>query len=119
MLVELDPPQGGLFDFFVQPFTPGLRAGLDLAAATPTQELADEIALLPRRTRDRPRLRELADGTSTGRNLFANDTLRYFDSSLTALWPQMQAAAAAERALPAETLLSGGVDAMLATLVPG
>ncbi|MGP4009908.1 ArsR/SmtB family transcription factor [Streptomyces sp. 4N124] len=119
ILLELDPPQGGLFDFYLHAFTSDLHAGVDLAAGTPAQELADEIGLLPRLTRDRPRLRELAEGTTTGRQLFARDSLRYFNSCLAPLWPQVQAAAAADRTLRAETLLRGGVDAMLATLVPG
>ncbi|MFD7282723.1 ArsR/SmtB family transcription factor [Streptomyces sp. NPDC059862] len=119
ILRDLDPPEGGIFDFFVQPFTPGLHAGLDLAVRTPAQELADEIALLPRPIRDISPLRELADGTDKGRRKLADDTLRYFNSSLAPLWPRLQAAAAADRSLRAETLLRGGVDAMLATLVPG
>jgi DNA-binding transcriptional ArsR family regulator len=116
---HIDPLEGGVFDFFVQPFTPDLRAGLDLAVRTPTPELADEIALLPRPTRDNPVLRELADGTEKGRQILADDTLRYFDSCLAPLWPRMQAITTADRALRAETLLRGGVDALLATLVPG
>jgi DNA-binding transcriptional ArsR family regulator len=119
ILRGLDPPQGGIFEFFFQPATPDLRAGIDLAVRTPDQELADEIALLPHSTRDSTQLRELAEGTTKGRQILAHDTLRYFGSTLAPLWPQMQATAVADRALRAETLLRGGVDAMLATLVPG
>lgn len=119
ILRDLDPPSGGLFDFFIQPLAPELQAGLDLAVRTPTEELASEIALLPHPTRNIPLLRELADGTAKGRQTLARHTRRYFDSSLAPLWPRVQAAAVTERALRAETLLRGGVDAMLATLVPG
>ncbi|WP_128429446.1 ArsR/SmtB family transcription factor [Streptomyces cyaneus] len=119
ILRSLDPPQGGIFEFFLQPTTPGLHAGVDLAVRTPVQELADEIALLPHPIRDSRALRELADGTRRGRQVLAQDTLLYFNSTLAPLWPQMQATAVADRALRAETLLRGGVDAMLATLVPG
>ncbi|MEU9289160.1 winged helix-turn-helix domain-containing protein [Streptomyces sp. NPDC048275] len=119
ILRGLDPPEGGIFDFFVQPTTPDLHGGVDRAVRTPDQELADEIAVLPHHVRDRPQLRELADGTTKGRQILAHDTLRYFGSTLAPLWPQMQATAVADRALRAETLLRGGIDAMLATLVPG
>ncbi|MER5935652.1 winged helix-turn-helix domain-containing protein [Streptomyces sp. NPDC002054] len=118
ILLDLDPPQGGLLDFFVHASSPSLHAGVERAATTPAQELADEIAVLDRRARENAKLRELADGTDKGRQILAQDTLRYFDSTLAPLWPHMQALAVADRALQAETLLRGGVEAMLATLVP-
>ncbi|MFJ9742804.1 ArsR/SmtB family transcription factor [Streptomyces sp. NPDC101166] len=118
VLLDLDPRQGGLLDFFFQLSTPTLHDGVERAAATPARELADEIAFLDSRARESEKLRELADGTTRGRQILAGDTLRYFDSTLAPLWPQMQATAVADRALRAETLLRGGVDAMLATLVP-
>ncbi|MFI6586053.1 ArsR/SmtB family transcription factor [Embleya sp. NPDC050493] len=118
ILGDLDPPQGGIFDFFVQLSAPDLHDGLDLACRTPTGELADEIAVLPHPVRTAPLLRELADGTALGRQRLARDTRRYFASSLAPLWSRIQAGAVTDRALRAETLLRGGVDAMLATLVP-
>lgn len=119
ILGHLDPPQGGIFDFFSQPSTPGLRDGVELAArGTPARELADEIALLPAPVRDRPALRELADGSAGARHAFAQDVQRYFATTLAPMWPQIQAGAVADRALRAESLLRGGVDALLATLVP-
>ncbi|WP_225827137.1 ArsR/SmtB family transcription factor [Streptomyces naphthomycinicus] len=119
VLLDLDPRQGGLLDFFFQLSTPALRDGVALAAATPVDVLAAEIAYLDSRAREKAQLRELADGTAKGRETLAHDTRRYFDSTLTALWPQIQSAGVADRALRAETLLRGGVDALLATLVPG
>ncbi|OPC77276.1 hypothetical protein B4N89_42845 [Embleya scabrispora] len=118
LLGDLDPPQGGIFDFFCQLSAPDLNTGVELALGTPTRELADEIAVLPRHVRDRPLSRELADGTPKGRQALAQDTRRFFASSLAPLWPRIQSEAVADRALRAETLLRGGVDAMLATLVP-
>ncbi|GAA0592252.1 winged helix-turn-helix domain-containing protein [Streptomyces crystallinus] len=119
VLLHLDPRQGGLLDFFIHPHTPELHAAVELAASTPTSELASEIAFLDRRARETPPLRELADGTSKGRRILADDSLRYFASTLAPLWPRMQSTAVADRALRAEALLRGGVDALLATLVPG
>ncbi|MEU0009478.1 winged helix-turn-helix domain-containing protein [Streptomyces sp. NPDC006314] len=119
VLLDLDPRQGGLLDFFIHPSAPELRAGVELAAATSVQELAAEIAFLDNRVRERAPLRELSEGTDRGRRILAHDTLRYFDSTLAPLWPQIQSTAVADRALRAEALLRGGVDALLATLVPG
>ncbi|MFJ4526204.1 ArsR/SmtB family transcription factor [Streptomyces sp. NPDC088810] len=119
VLLNLDPRQGGLLDFFIHPSTPELHAGVELAASTPVQELATEIAFLDHRARETSPLRELSEGTDNGRQTLAHDTLRYFDSTLAPLWPHMQSTAVADRALRAETLLRGGVDALLATLVPG
>lgn len=119
VLLDLDPRQGGLLDFFIHPTTPELHAGVELAAMTPATELSAEIAVLHGRQRENSALRELADGTPKGRQILARDTLRYFDSTLAPLWPQMQSTAVADRALRAEALLRGGVDALLATLVPG
>ncbi|GAA0612542.1 winged helix-turn-helix domain-containing protein [Streptomyces crystallinus] len=118
VLPHLDPPHGGIFDFFHHPFEPGLRTGIDLLHQTPVQELSDEIALLPEPIRSLPALRELSDGTGRSRNSLAHDTRRFFASSLAPLWTQVQAGAVADRALRAETLLRGGTDALLATLVP-
>ncbi|MET9448977.1 ArsR/SmtB family transcription factor [Streptomyces cinerochromogenes] len=119
VLLDLDPRQGGLLDFFFQLSTPALADGVERAAATPVEELAAEIAFLDHRARETEQLRELAEGTDRGRQILARDTLRYFDSTLAPLWPRMQSSAVADQALRAETLLRGGVDALLATLVPG
>ncbi|MEB3964840.1 winged helix-turn-helix domain-containing protein [Streptomyces kunmingensis] len=115
----MNSPDGGVPEFFVQPLTPDLREGLDVAVRTPTRELADEIALLPRASRENPALRELAEGTDKGRRIFADNAVRYFNSCLAPIWPQLQAVAVTDRALRAESLLRGGVDALLAGLVPG
>ncbi|MFF0794516.1 ArsR family transcriptional regulator [Streptomyces spiralis] len=115
ILFDLVPREGFLPDFLAQ-LSDDLNTSVALAAQTPTEQLAADIAQLPGPTHANHRLRELAEGASAARQGLARDLRRYFGSCLADLWPLVQAGAAADRALRAETLLRGGVDGLLATL---
>ncbi|MYX37066.1 MULTISPECIES: winged helix-turn-helix domain-containing protein [unclassified Streptomyces] len=115
ILLDLVPREGFLPDFLL-PLADDLTTGVDLAAQTPAEQLAADIEQLPAAVRTQRRLRDLAEGTSHARQGLARDLRRYFDSCLVDVWPQIQAHAAADRALRAETLLRGGIDGLLATL---
>ncbi|MER6977227.1 ArsR/SmtB family transcription factor [Streptomyces carpinensis] len=115
VLFDLVPREGFLPDFLSQ-LSDDLDTSVALAAQTPTAQLAADIAQLTGSTHTNHRLRELAEGTSAARQGLAADLRHYFSSCLADLWPQVQAGAAADRALRAETLMRGGVDGLLATL---
>lgn len=115
VLFDLVTREGFLPDFLAQ-VSDDVYTGITLAAQTPTEQLAADIAQLDGPTHNNGRLRELAEGTSAARRGLARDLRGYFDSTLAELWPRIQAGAAADRALRSETLMRGGVDGLLATL---
>ncbi|MFF4764260.1 ArsR/SmtB family transcription factor [Streptomyces sp. NPDC001292] len=115
ILFDLVSQERFLPDFLFQP-SDDFDTAVALAAQTPAEQLAADIAQLPAPAHTNRRLRELAEGASAARQDLARDLRRYFSSCLADLWPQIQAGAAADRALRAETLLRGGVDALLVTL---
>ncbi len=119
ILLDLVPREGFLPDFLVQPAN-DFDTGVALAAQTPTEQLAADIARLHVPTHTGHRLRELAEGTSGARQGLARGLRRYFSSCLADLWPQVgQAGAVADWAPRAGTLLRGGVDGLPATPGPG
>ena len=63
--------------------------------------------------------RQLAAGAAEARRTLVSDLRAHFTSSLAPIWPLVQAAAAADRSFRAETLLRGGIDALLSTLNVG
>lgn len=118
VLSDLAGAAAFLPDFLFQPDAADLATGVELAVRTPASQLAADLAPLPPPSSpgvDRWR-RELSAGAAEARRRLASDLHRYFDSSLEPLWPRMRAAATVDRALRAETLLRGGVDALLTTL---
>ncbi|MGW0482644.1 ArsR/SmtB family transcription factor [Nonomuraea sp. NPDC003214] len=118
VLAPLAPPKGFLPSFLLQPDAGDFATGVELACQTPSSNLAADLGLLSPAQRAGRWAQELADGTSGARQTLASDLHRYFTSSVEPLWPQIQTEAAADRTLRAETLLRGGVDALLATLHP-
>ena len=116
-------------DFLLQPALPTFDDAVQSARSTPAAQLHQDLAPLiePPRTPHVPphiappapaRLRALADGDLPARDAFAADLHRYHASAIASLWPQITATATADRALRAEMLLRGGVDALLTTLNP-
>lgn len=118
VLLEVVPPEGFLPDFLLQPAARDLATGVELIARVPTDRLAADLSRLPPSPTPSRWLRELKDGAVAARRTLAEDLRAYFSSSLAPVWQTVQAAAAADRSLRAETLLRGGVDALLATLNP-
>ncbi|WNO76814.1 winged helix-turn-helix domain-containing protein [Streptomyces sp. AM8-1-1] len=102
-------------DFLLQPEATDLPTALDLVGRISGARLAAEVAPLPA-TPGTARLHgELASGTPEARRALIED-LRHHHTAVLPLWPRTRAAVAADRALRAETLMRGGVDALLATL---
>ncbi|MFE7890336.1 ArsR/SmtB family transcription factor [Streptomyces sp. NPDC057412] len=118
VLTRLVRPGGGLPDFLYQPAARDAGSAAELAARTPTPDLAADIAELPGEPAS-PLTRDLAQGAPAARRRLAEDLTRYHRSTVAPLWPAVLNAAAADRALRSETLLRGGVEALLATLQPG
>ncbi|MFD3442528.1 ArsR/SmtB family transcription factor [Streptomyces sp. NPDC058685] len=102
-------------DFLFQPEAADLPTALDIVRRTPGARLAAEVAPLPATPRTARQHGELAAGAPAARSALLGD-LRHHHTAVLPLWPRIRAAVAADRALRAETLMRGGVDALLATL---
>ncbi|MGI5487737.1 ArsR/SmtB family transcription factor [Microtetraspora malaysiensis] len=118
VLAPLVPPKSFVPGFLLQPDAGDFAAGVKLASETPSSYLALDMSVLSPAQRAGRWAQDLSDGTPEARQTLARDLHRYFTSSVEPLWPQIQTEAAADRTLRAETLLRGGVDALLATLHP-
>ncbi|MET8897426.1 ArsR/SmtB family transcription factor [Streptomyces albogriseolus] len=129
ILAELVRRDDYLPDFLLQPNASGFSDAVESAHALPASRLRQDLGQLLGRPGDmgkrngpRPdgvrRLRELAEGSTRGRDAFARDLHTYHGSSIAGLWPHVTTSAAADRTLRAEMLLRGGVDALLTTLAP-
>ncbi|MFI6457928.1 ArsR/SmtB family transcription factor [Streptosporangium amethystogenes] len=114
ILLDLVPAGGFIPDFLLQPAAVDIATGVELMTRTPEPEFAAELSRLPSSTA--PRLRNLATRAVDARRMLGDDLRGYFDSTLAPLWRQIQVEAAADRGLRAETLLRGGIDALLSTL---
>ncbi|OPG01802.1 helix-turn-helix transcriptional regulator [Microbispora sp. GKU 823] len=115
VLLDVVPEQGFLPDFLLQPDAGDLSEGVELARRTPAGSLAADLDRLPRAGGSWRR--GLAEGESAAWQTLTDDLYGYFSSSLALWWPRVCDTAAADRALRAETLLRGGTDALLATLI--
>ncbi|MFF2852770.1 ArsR/SmtB family transcription factor [Streptomyces sp. NPDC058001] len=118
ILHELVSAGGYVPDFLLQTSADDFGSAVDLAALTPDAGLAGELAELHTTVTTGPRVRDLLAGGTDARRDLARDLHRYHRTAMAPLWPRIRATGAADRALRAETLLRGGVDALLATLGP-
>ncbi|MFI7444202.1 ArsR/SmtB family transcription factor [Nonomuraea indica] len=119
LLSELVRADGFVPDFLLQPDAHDFDGGLERIRQTPVEQLAVDLSPLPFFGRPSRSLLDLLSGTVAARQRLTDDMRGYFTSSLAPLWPEVQAGAAADRSLRTETLLRGGVDALLATLNVG
>ncbi|MDX2814671.1 winged helix-turn-helix domain-containing protein [Streptomyces sp. PA03-5A] len=125
VLLDLVPRDGHVPDFLLQPAAGDLATAVDLAGRTPAARIAEDLRL-PRAPGGRggaqePPSRwslELAAGSAAARRVLTADLRSYFASSIAPLWPRVRTDGAGDRALRAEMLLRGGVDALLTTLGP-
>ncbi|MFC5819352.1 ArsR/SmtB family transcription factor [Nonomuraea harbinensis] len=115
VIKELVSADGFVPDFLLQPDCHDFAAAVERIGQIPADRIAAEVGLLSARDPSRG-LRELAAGSDAGRRTLTTDLRAYFASSLAPMWPAVRAAAAADRSVRLETLLRGGLDAMLATL---
>ncbi|WP_405851294.1 winged helix-turn-helix domain-containing protein [Streptomyces sp. NBC_00090] len=122
VLTQLVAEDGFLPDFLLQPAIPDFAQALDAVASTPVDRLALDLGIpeatgwnsgLPRPGRW---ARELAEGSATAPHTLLTDARRYYHASVEPLWPQIRSDTLTDRALRAEMLLRGGVDALLTTL---
>ncbi|GAA4189686.1 winged helix-turn-helix domain-containing protein [Microbispora amethystogenes] len=118
VLLEVVPPDGFLPDFLLQPEARDFATGVELVGQVPATLLAADLSELLPSPRPSRWLRELASGDAAARRTLTADLHAYFGSSLAPIWPLVQAGVAADRSLRAETLLRGGIDALLATINP-
>ncbi|MGW6495288.1 ArsR/SmtB family transcription factor [Nonomuraea angiospora] len=118
VIAPLVAPKSFVPAFLLQPDAGDFATGVELARQTPSSYLAIDLSALSPAQQGERWMQELADGAPGARQTLATDLHGYFTSSVEPLWPQIQAEAAADRVLRSETLLRGGVDALLATLHP-
>lgn len=115
VITELVRADGFIPDFLLQPECHDFAAGVERIGQIPADRLAAEVGQLSSRDASRG-FRELAAGSDAGRQALTTDLRAYFASSLAPMWPAVRAATAADRSVRLETVLRGGLDAMLATL---
>ncbi|MFH9727616.1 ArsR/SmtB family transcription factor [Streptomyces sp. NPDC017254] len=122
VLAELVGEDGFVPDFLLQPSAHDFEEALGSAAATPAERLALDLGIpsvagwnggLGRPGRW---AHDLAQGVPAASTALVEDARRYFRASVEPLWPRIRADALTDRALRAEMLLRGGVDALLTTL---
>ncbi|MBX9427305.1 winged helix-turn-helix domain-containing protein [Streptomyces lateritius] len=122
VLAQLVTEDGFVPDFLLQPGAQGLADALGAVAATPVERLARDLGI-PEATgwngglaRPGRWAREFADGSPAAARALVGDTRRYFAAAVEPVWPRIRSDALTDRALRAEMLLRGGVDALLTTL---
>ncbi|MFB6781939.1 ArsR/SmtB family transcription factor [Streptomyces sp. NPDC056352] len=124
VLLDLVPRNGFLPDFLQQPTARDFATALDLVTATSAEQLALDLGLADtpgwNGSLEQPSrwARELANGSPAARRALQRDLQAYFTSTVAPLWPRVRTDAMADRAVRAEMLLRGGVDALLTTLSP-
>ncbi|MET9674590.1 winged helix-turn-helix domain-containing protein [Streptomyces sp. NPDC006482] len=122
VLAELVTEDGYIPDFLLQPSLDDFAEALEAAASTPAEQLALDLGIPEvrggngRLSRPGPWARELAQGSPSATRTLVADTRRYFHTSVEPLWPRISSDTLTDRALRAEMLLRGGVDALLTTL---
>ncbi|MGW0059133.1 ArsR/SmtB family transcription factor [Streptosporangium sandarakinum] len=115
-LLDLVSCDAAMPAFLCQPDAGDFAAGIERVRRTPGAELAVDLSHLTPSREVSGWYRELADGGAAARRTLVSELDDYFTASMEPLWPRIRSAAAADRALRAETLMRGGVDALLATL---
>ncbi|WP_351225868.1 winged helix-turn-helix domain-containing protein [Streptomyces sp. NPDC002133] len=121
VLLDLVPRDGSMPDFLLQPSVGDFATALDLAGRTSAERLATDLRLEDSSGSSGTSggwSREFAAGAAAARRTFTHDLRRYHASSIAPLWPRVRTDGLADRALRAEMLLRGGVDALLTTLSP-
>ncbi|MFE6072407.1 ArsR family transcriptional regulator [Streptomyces sp. NPDC056525] len=122
VLAELLTEDGFVPDFLLQPSAHDFAEALEAAASTPPERLAIDLGIpevsgwnggLGRPGRW---AHDLAQGAPAASAALVDDTRRYFRTAIEPLWPRIRSDALTDRALRAEMLLRGGVDALLTTL---
>ncbi|MFD9047969.1 ArsR/SmtB family transcription factor [Streptomyces zaomyceticus] len=122
VLAELVTEDGFVPDFLLQPAARDFDEALEAVASTPAERLALDLGLVGAPGRNggpgRPGrwAHDLARGVPSASTALIEDTRRYFRESVEPLWPRIRSDALTDRALRAEMLLRGGVDALLTTL---
>ncbi|WP_433374772.1 ArsR/SmtB family transcription factor [Streptosporangium sp. CA-115845] len=111
--------EGYLPDFLLQPSISDLADGIESVMQTTAEQFEDGLRPLSAFQRADPWAEELAAGSVKARRTLARELGACFTSSLAPRWGQIQRSVVADRSFRAETLLRGGVDALLATLHPG
>ncbi|MGW8761087.1 ArsR/SmtB family transcription factor [Streptomyces sp. NPDC055815] len=122
VLTELVAEDGYVPDFLLQPLAHDFTDALDAAVSTPVERLARDLGV-PEASgwngglaRPGRWAHELAQGSPVASRALRDDTRRYFETSVEPLWPRIRRDTLTDRALRAEMLLRGGVDALLTTL---
>ncbi|RKN11952.1 ArsR/SmtB family transcription factor [Streptomyces radicis] len=121
-LRALIPPTGYFPDFLNPPqAADSWDSGLDALRATPRRRLAAEIARLDPATPFHGWLRTLAGGDREAVEQLATDLARYHRTALQAdasVWARVHADVAADRAVRARDLMSGGAQGLLEGMRP-
>ncbi|MEV4375884.1 winged helix-turn-helix domain-containing protein [Streptosporangium sp. NPDC049644] len=111
--------EGYFPDFLLQPSISDLVDGIESVTQTAAEQFEAGLRPLSAFQRADPWVEQLAAGSVKARRTLAGELDACFTSSLAPVWGRIQRSVTADRSFRAETLLRGGVDALLATLHPG
>jgi DNA-binding transcriptional ArsR family regulator len=119
LLLELTPPKGYSPDFL----TPAedaqdFETALELALATPRQDIREQLDLLSKYRPVSPWTRELAQGDRASLHRLGRAIRTYYDAAIAPYWKSIGTHVAADQAHRGEALARHGVDRLLSTLHP-
>ncbi|GGK08251.1 transcriptional regulator [Pilimelia anulata] len=118
-LVHLAPPVGYSADFLTPPDAgPSIETGVAAILATPRARLAADVGHLAAQ-RPLPRwVRDVGAGDPAALGALGATLRAYFDAVLAPEWAELSADLARHRSQRAETVLTGGLEALLGNLHP-
>ncbi|MEV0285798.1 MULTISPECIES: helix-turn-helix domain-containing protein [unclassified Kribbella] len=119
LLLELTPPKGYSPDFLTPAeAAPDFETTLEMALATPRQEIREQLELLSKYRPVSPWTRELARGERSSLNKLGRAIRTYHDAAIAPYWKSIGTHVSADHAHRGEALSRHGVDRLLSTLHP-
>ncbi|GAA1588814.1 winged helix-turn-helix domain-containing protein [Kribbella hippodromi] len=119
LLLELTPPKGYSPDFLTPAESaPDFDSALELALATPRQQVQCQIDLLGKYRPPSPWTRELAQGGRTSMQKLGRAIRTYHDAAIAPYWKSIGTHVSADHAHRGEALARHGVDRLLSSLHP-
>ncbi|GAA2825445.1 helix-turn-helix domain-containing protein [Kribbella solani] len=119
LLLELTPPKGYSPDFLTPAESaPDFDSALELALATPRQQVHSQLDLLGKYRPPSPWTRELAQGGRLSMQKLGRAIRTYHDAAIAPYWKSIGTHVSADHAHRGEALARHGVDRLLSSLHP-
>ncbi|GAB3949146.1 winged helix-turn-helix domain-containing protein [Kribbella albertanoniae] len=119
LLLELTPPKGYSPDFLTPAESaPDFEAALEIALATPRQQIRGQLDLLSKYRPASPWTRELAQGERGSLHKLGRALRTYHAAAIAPYWKSIGTHVSADHAHRGEALARHGVDRLLSSLHP-